>query len=54
MIIFLKRWDEDKVFRDYLSKQRDKTLVVGWGCGLSKVLFKVTELKHMPGANQWG
>ena len=58
-IIFKKRWDEDKVFRDYLSKQRDKTLVwvqedIYWGCGLNKVLFKLTELKHMLGANQWG
>ena len=53
------RWVEDKVFREYLSQQKNKTLVwvnedEFWGCGLNKTLFQVTELKHIPGANQWG
>ena len=57
-LILKKRWELDQSFKDCLKRQKRKTFVwvhedIFWGCGLSKVLFKVTELKHMPGANQW-
>ena len=58
-LILKKRWQTDETFKNCLKQQKNKTFVwvhedIFWGCGLSRVLFKVTELKHMPGANQWG
>ena len=57
-LILKKRWETDETFKNCLKQQKNKTFVwahedIFWGCGLNRVLFKVTELKHIPGANHF-